>query len=85
LIDFLLLGLVGTFSLFPGSLREKLFRYAGLIVFLSGATAIVGYTFTLPLLYYDFGSLPVPMALNTAVCFMLLGFGMTQIYKPETK
>ena len=85
LINFMLIGLVGVASLFPGFLRERFLTYLGYFIAAIGLVAVVGYTFGLPVLYYGISASMVPMALNTAVCFILLGFGLTQIYKPETE
>lgn len=85
LINFILLGLAGLASLFPGFFREKLLIYLGCFISLSGLIAIVGYLCNVPVLYYELSISTIPMALNTALCFALLGFGLTQINRPERK
>lgn len=83
LINFILFGLVGIISIFTSSLREKFIVYSGWFIFSVGLIALVGYTFNLPLLYYQLSFSTVPMALNTAVLFLLLGFGLTQMFQSK--
>lgn len=85
LLNFMLVGLIGIVSLFTGTLREKYLKYTGYFILSTGIIAVAGYVFGLHALYYEFGISTVPMALNTALSFILLGFGLTQVYRPEAK
>ena len=86
LTSFALFGLVCIAALFLGDLTKKLIAYAGRIILSIGVIALAGYALNLPVLYYGTDLFAVPMALNTAVLFSLLGFGLMNIFKiPERK
>jgi hypothetical protein len=55
-------------------------RVAGALVSLVGASGVVGYVFGLPLLYFVVPGYCTAMAVNTAICFLLLG----AVYIPRT-
>ena len=82
LIDFVLFALLGIDALFSGTFRDVSIRYGGYFIILTGCVAVIGYLSNLPALYYVLSISTVPMAFNTAVCFILLGFGLTRILKP---
>lgn len=83
LVNFFLFGLVSIAALFPGALRKRIIVCSGYFIGLVGLVAAAGYLFGLPLLYFELDS-SVPMALNTALSFILLGFGLTQIFWAES-
>ncbi|MFA6519483.1 MAG: hypothetical protein WCT41_01510 [Candidatus Paceibacterota bacterium] len=83
LFGFALFALLGIDALFAGAFRERSIRYAGYFILLTGCFAVIGYMFSLPELYYEFTANSVPMAFNTAACFIVLGFGLTRILNPE--
>ncbi|MFZ3044150.1 MAG: hypothetical protein WA058_03560 [Minisyncoccia bacterium] len=82
LIDFILFALLGIVALFASAFREKIIRYGGYFIIFTGLLAVIGYLLNLPDLYYSFSLSGVPLAFNTALCFILLGFGLTRITKP---
>jgi two-component system NtrC family sensor kinase len=58
---------------FGGPFARDSVGVSGLAVATSGAIFVLGYGYAAPLLY---GGPRIPMALNTAVCFVLLGAGL---------
>lgn len=83
LVNFFLFGSVCVAVLFPGTLRKRLAVYVGHFIFVVGIVALVGYAFGIPALYYEASFSVVPMALNTALCFVLLGVGLVNLGKIE--
>jgi hypothetical protein len=79
MISFILFGLASIFSLFPGSKHKKNIEFFGYPIFTIGLVAIAGYVFGFPLLYYKFNNSVTPMAINTALNFVLLGCGLVII------
>lgn len=77
--NFILFGLACIFCFSSNSnnakfyQKIKLFGYSILIISL---TAVMGYVLHLPALYYQFNDSSIPMALNTALSFILLGCGL---------
>lgn len=82
LFNFILFALAGITALFPGTLRDKFILGTGYFILLVGCIAVAGYLFNLPALYYEVSFSTVPMAFNTALCFILLGFGLTRVLRP---
>jgi hypothetical protein len=78
LIDFTLFTLVCAGTVFFFKVRQIFLPLVGLFISLTGLIAILGYIFHVPVLYYDIGS-TIPMAFNTALCFILLGVGMALV------
>ena len=77
IFNFILFGFAGAISLFPDSRSRRWLTYAGLSIFAIGLVAILGYLFRLPVLYYaSLGEPSIPMALNSASTFVLLGLGL---------
>ena len=83
MLNFILFGLAGIASLFPRSFRDRLFKYLGTIILSFGLIALIGYACNIPVLYYEWNVSAAPMALNCAVSFFLLGFGLMRISRPE--
>lgn len=59
----------------------SLFEY---LIIAIGSVAVVGYLTNIPLLTYQFSSVATPMALNTALTFIFLGFGILEAEKIKT-
>lgn len=75
--NFILFGFAGAISLFPDARSRRWLRYIGSLISAVGAVAVAGYVFRLPVLYYaTLGSPPIPMALVSALAFVLLGLGL---------
>lgn len=83
-INFILFGLAELFCLFPGTRLYKGFQFFGYPVVVIGAIAVIGYTLSIPVLFYKFTPSTVPIALNTAITFMALGLGMILISRIKT-
>lgn len=82
LVNFMVFGFVGIGTAFFIKIRTLFLTGVGILIIATGGIALLGYVFRLPALYYDFGS-SVPMALNTALCFVLLGIGTILVSKAE--
>lgn len=74
-IGFILFGFAGVAALFPSRIGRMAISYLGILIFILGFVAIVGYVFQLPVLYYESSS-SISMAFNTALLFVLLGTGL---------
>jgi hypothetical protein len=75
-INFILFGLASSFSFFPSYNRAHRLKFFGYPILLIGLIPIFGYILHIPTLYYQFSPAIIPMALNTAVSFVLLGLGL---------
>jgi hypothetical protein len=74
IICFIIFGMAGVFFLFPkGRGLRKFFGYPIVII---GFIAVLGHLIQMPALYYVFNDSMVPMAINTAIAFVLLGGGL---------
>lgn len=78
-LAFIIFGLVQMACLLPGGGRYRMLTSGGGLILLIGLTALIGYVVNQPLLYYQFGPSAIPMALNTALTFTLLGGGLVII------
>lgn len=76
MISFVLFGIGSIIALFEAAIFRKMLLGLGIIIFLFGALAAVGYLFNLPVFYYKVADSSVPMAFNTAILFVLLGLGV---------
>lgn len=76
LICFFLVGISNIFVVNWGSIPTRNIIIIGSLVFFAGVIALSGYVLDLPFLYYKFSSSAVPMALNTAILFIILGLGL---------
>jgi hypothetical protein len=75
MINFLLITLAAILNILnPEKLVPKL-RIIGYIVAATGLLAVVGYVLHVPALTYYIRDVNTPMAINTAVLFVLLGSG----------
>jgi len=81
MVNFTIFGLVGMVSLFPGRLRARTLIYAGYLISIIGLLAVAVYIFNIPEIYHQTRL----MSLNSALLFILLGLGLVQIRRPETK
>ncbi|MEW6035656.1 MAG: hypothetical protein AB1529_03515 [Candidatus Micrarchaeota archaeon] len=78
MVDFLLIMLSGALAILEPSMKKPALL-AGLINCLSGASAIMGYLLGIPSLYFDIPGLSNPMAIPTALMFVLLGAALVSI------
>ena len=78
--SFILFGLACLFSLFPDPNIQNKLKFFSFSIFIISFIAVIGYAFGLPVLYFKFND-AVPMALNTALSFILLGWGLVIISK----
>jgi hypothetical protein len=76
MINFLLIALAGIITIVnPAGTLPKL-KTIGVMVGAIGITAVLGYVFNAPLLYYFIPGVNSAMALHTALLFMVLGTGL---------
>lgn len=79
IISFIIFGIANIYSLFSSPKHIRKIKSFGYPIILFGLMAVAGYIFGLPFLYYKFTNSSIPMALNTAIAFILLGFGLVAI------
>lgn len=58
------------------AVSSKPFKWIGIVLMIDGAAAVIGYALNVPLLYYSFGAFINPISINTALLFILLGYGV---------
>jgi hypothetical protein len=76
-INFIIFGLACMFSLsFDANDNYKKLKFFSYPILITGLIAVLGYGLHLPILYYQFSISTIPMALNTALTFILLGSGL---------
>ncbi len=83
MISFILFGVVCVAALFPGPRLSGKIKFFGYFILIFGTSALGGYAFGLPWLYSQFIDSMIPMAVNTALLFVLLGLGLVVISKIE--
>lgn len=83
ILCFILFASACVVALFPGPEFKSSIRFLGYTILVIGFISIVGYALRLPALYLDIVNSVVPMALNTAVFLVLLGFGLVVTSKAE--
>ncbi len=79
MVNFILFGVVCLFCLFTWSGYQAMLKLFGYTIAIVGLVAVIGYILVWPLLYYQFIASMVPMALNTALTFVLLGASLIMI------
>lgn len=79
LLCFTLFALTCGMSLYSISPFYSFIRFTGYFIAIFGLLASIGYFINMPILYYKFSPSMVPMALNTALTFILLGIGLITI------
>ncbi len=84
MINFVLFGAVCLVSLFTWSWYKKILKLFGCIIAVVGLIAIIGYISGAPVLYYQFNTSMIPMALNTALIFVLLGASLIIMGQSKT-
>ncbi len=75
MLGFLLLMMSGVLAIMEPSMKKPVLL-AGVINCLGGASALVGYISDIPALYFDIPGVSNPMAIPTALMFVLLGAGL---------
>ena len=73
MIGFIIFALACGLCQYPGRASRIQILALGIIISIIGLLAIVGYLFDFSLLYYKFNNTTIPMAINTAITFVLLG------------
>lgn len=73
MLDFILVAATGIAVLLKQNVLPGWFRFAGAIIALTGAAALVGYLIGEPRLYFLFPGLSGAMAIPTAILFVLTG------------
>jgi hypothetical protein len=76
LISFTLFCIASLFVIYGSSNLKQKIIYLGIPIILIGLIAIFGYILKMPTLYYNYSAGASPIALNTAVVFVLLGSGL---------
>jgi hypothetical protein len=74
--NFLLIALAGILTIIKSQNLRLSLRIIGVLIGLTGLTAVGGYIINAPLLYYYIAGVNAAMALHTAVLFVLLGVGL---------
>jgi hypothetical protein len=72
------------FFICRSSTAEGIIKLFGFLILACGLIAIFGYLFGLPLMYYQFTKATKPMAINTALSFILLGADLVIIGKNKS-
>lgn len=75
MINFILVAITGIFTMFDFKKLGQKIYIIGLIILIIGSIAVVGYIFSVPILYYTGEGFSTAMALHTAVLFILIGTG----------
>lgn len=83
MINFILFCIASIISLFESPTLKQKLSYLGVPIILLGVIACFGYLFQIPLLYYKISEMSTPMAFNTAILFVCLGFGLVVIQRNQ--
>lgn len=81
MFDFILIAMGGLIIMFDWGKSALKLSVIGGIVGIVGLTAIAGYIFHVPLLYYAADGISTDMAIHTAILFALIGFGFILLGK----
>lgn len=76
IVAFILFGIASILVLFESPILRRYVSYLGIFIALIGVIATLGYLFRIPFLYFKLSTKSVPIALNTALMFILLGSGL---------
>lgn len=76
IISFILFSIASILVIFPSPKLGQKLLFLGIPIILIGLIACFGYLSQIPFLYYKISPATNPIALNTAILFVLLGFGM---------
>jgi len=76
MLNFMLVAVAGIFTITNLPKLQMKLKIIGAFVGATGALAVIGYLFNVPLLYYFIDGVSSAMACNTAVLFVLLGIGL---------
>ena len=85
MLNFILIGIVYLFSLFSGPRRLLIIKLLGYYLFVVGVIATIGYVTDIPFLFYEFSNSITPMALSTALTFILFSIGLIIIFKNKIR
>lgn len=83
IIGFILFSTAGILVLNDLEYSKLGIIYFGILLILIGSIASLGYLFEIPVLYYRFSAVVSPMALNTALVFILLGLGLMWVERKQ--
>jgi hypothetical protein len=83
ILNFILFGCACLGALFDFVYKKKIFKIIGLFIVIISLISIIGYLFSLPILYFEINGL-TPIAFNTALMFFLLGCGLIIISRTKT-
>ncbi len=75
MVGFLIVGSLGVVSVGNWRHRKIVYMLFGSVVVALGVMALVGYSLSLPYLYFSLPDLRYGMAIHTSVLFVLLGLG----------
>lgn len=84
MINFIVFGIANIMGLFTLPCMKKTVFLLGFFMSLSSLLAVLGYVLNFPPFYYKFDDLSTPMALNTAIVFILLGAGLILIGREKS-
>jgi hypothetical protein len=76
MVEFILIGLAGAFSLIGRKTMTVLLKATGWIIVGVAGIAVTGYLINQPVLYYDIRPFTGAMACHTAILFVLWGLGL---------
>jgi hypothetical protein len=85
MISFFLVAFCGVVAVLDPKGHKDKISYFGFIVSTIGSLALVGFIFGLPYLCWEFSNISNPMAVHTAILFVLLGAGMMLLPKVEDR
>jgi len=83
IFNFILFGCACLNALFNSINRQNIFKFIGGFIVIISLISIIGYIFSVPVLYFEINGL-TPVAFNTALSFLLLGVGLIITSKVKT-
>lgn len=75
MVLFTLLSIVSMFTIGNGPRLELRYKILGMLLFICGSSALIGYMFGLPFLYFEWVGISNGLAIHTGLFFLLLGIG----------
>ncbi|MDD3531152.1 MAG: hypothetical protein PHV99_00965 [Candidatus Pacebacteria bacterium] len=83
LLNFMIFSVVTVIANFATVFRKQYITIMSFAIIAIACVAMIGYAFNVPALYFEFNNASVPMAFNTALCFILLGIGLAFVNRAE--
>ncbi len=83
MVNFILIGMAGVITLFKIQNLNLVFSIFGWFVISTGCVALLGYTFNVPILYYNVDNWSTAMAVHTAILFVISGIGLVSFSRAD--